>query len=176
MSLLPEQLTAQNGTVYLPQAKKMSLAGWVSHRLDKQRRLTIPTIYFELMGKPEFVYAMPGKSNKGLSCVTVMSLDEFSRKMDLFKEAALSDSEAADFVEELVANVTILPLDAQHRIRVKDSLLTYAQISADTEEVAIVGRNSYFEIWSVENYPCPDGTESDFVDKHASKARRFNLI
>ena len=176
MSLLPEQLTAQNGTVYLPQAKKMSLAGWFCHRLDKQRRVTVPTILFDLMGQPEFVYAMPGKSNKGLKCVTILSLDEYTRKMDFFRQAALTDPEAAEFVEETSSNVTVLPLDAQHRIRIKDSLLTFAEVMDDVEEVAIVGQTSCIEIGTIANFPCPDGAESSYVDKHASKNRRFNLI
>jgi len=84
---------------FVPEAGHQPLVGRADHRLDPKRRFTIPSLWYELMGKPAQVYAMPSISRQ--KCIDVFSPAEFNKKFAPLREKALYDSKAAKFTSRI---------------------------------------------------------------------------
>ena len=149
----------------------MPLTGRYDHRLDPKRRFTIPSEWIERMGKPSRVYVM--KSLSGRRCIDVFSQSEFDKKLEPFRNRAITDEAAAGFLSRLGERVESLGIDTQNRIRVKDSLLGYAGITDDDDDLVLIGATFRFEIWSLGNRPKDDGAGAD--DDFNAEAGRWGL-
>ena len=162
---LPEAAAAAPGTPEI-----QPILGRADHRLDPKRRFTIPTDWFERMGRPAQVYVMPSLSRA--RCLDVFCPAEFDKRMESFRGAALSDTVKARFTSRIGELISCLSVDTQNRIRPKDSLLAYAGIESD---VVLVGTGYHFEVWSLANRPKVDGAEADLLEQLASEAQSFGF-
>ncbi len=142
------------------------ILGRADHRLDPKRRFTIPSDWFERMGHPSQVYAMPSLSR--MRRLDVFCPSEFDKKMESFRNTALSDATTSSFTSRIGELINCVAVDSQNRIRIKDSLLTYAGIGND--DVVLIGAGFHFEVWSVENRPRIDGSEADLLEQLANEA------
>lgn len=114
------------------------------HGLDAKKRLTIPSEWRVLVGTPERLFVLPSAVER---CLSVYPARVMNRRLQKLQELSEVDADAQNHMRELSANANLVPWDAQGRIRVKDSLLEYAQLSS---EVVLVGVFTRFELWSPE--------------------------
>ena len=142
-----------------PRAVK-PMFGRADHRLDPKRRLTIPTSWFERMGRPEEVYAMPSLTQR--NCIEVFSPPEFDRRTEALRDASLTNSALAGFLSNLGELIECVSVDSQNRIRIKDSLLSFAGLK---DKVVFIGAGFHIELWSLENRPAMDGAEIKVVSE-----------
>ena len=149
------------------------LLGRADHKLDPKRRFTIPTDWYERMGRPPQVYVMPSLSHlNGPRCLDVFCPAEFDRRMEAFRHAALSDASKAAFTSRIGELVSCLSVDTMNRIRVKDSLLAYAGLASD---IVLIGVGFHIEVWSPENRPKLDGSEADVLASLVADAQSMNF-
>ena len=149
------------------------LLGRADHKLDPKRRFTIPTDWYERMGRPPQVYVMPSLSHlHGPRCLDIFCPAEFDRRMEAFRHAALSDATKASFTSRIGELVSCLSVDTMNRIRVKDSLLAFAGLTTD---VVLIGAGYHVEGWSPENRPKIDGSEADVLAQLATEAQSMNF-
>lgn len=141
------------------------ILGRADHRLDPKRRFTIPSDWFERMGCPHQVYVMPSLSRE--RCLDVFCPAEFDKKMEIFRNNALSNTAMAKFTSKIGELINCVTVDTQNRIRVKDSLLAYVGLKDD---VVLIGTGYHFEIWSLDNRPKIDGCELDILNSLAEEA------
>ena len=146
------------------------ILGRADHRLDPKRRFTIPTDWYDRMGRPAQVYVMPSLSRA--RCLDVFCPSEFDKRMESFRNAALSDAAKARFTSRIGELISCLSVDTQNRIRPKDSLLAYAGIDAD---VVLIGTGYHFEVWSLANRPKLDGAEADILADLVSEAQSMGF-
>ena len=118
------------------------------------------------MGRPSQVYAMPSLSR--MRRLDVFCPSEFDKKMESFRNTALSDAATSSFTSRIGELINCVAVDSQNRIRIKDSLLTYAGIGND--DVVLIGAGFHFEVWSVENRPRIDGSEAELLEQLANEA------
>ena len=146
------------------------ILGRADHRLDPKRRFTIPSDWFERMGRPAQVYAMPSLSR--MRCLDVFCPSEFDKRMEIFRSTALSDAMTSRFTSRIGELISCITVDSQNRIRVKDSLLAYAGLE---EDVVLIGAGFHFEVWSLMERPKLDGNEADILEQLASEPSSFNF-
>ena len=146
------------------------ILGRADHRLDPKRRFTIPTDWYDRMGRPAQVYVMPSLSRA--RCLDVFCPSEFDKRMESFRNAALSDAAKARFTSRIGELISCLSVDTQNRIRPKDSLLAYAGIDTD---VVLIGTGYHFEVWSLANRPKLDGAEADILADLVSEAQSMGF-
>lgn len=150
------------------------LLGRADHRLDPKKRFTIPSDWYERMGRPAQVYVMPSLSHAGGAdrCLDLFCPSEFDRRMEAFRSAALSDAAKARFTSRIGELVSCVAVDTMNRIRVKDSLLSFAGIGG---EVVLVGAGYHIEVWSLANRPKLDGSEADVLSALAVEAQSMGF-
>ena len=102
-----------------------------------------------------------------MRCLDIFCPVEFDKRMESFRQAALSDSTTARFASRIGELITCVAVDSQNRIRIKDSLLTFAGLN---EDAVLIGVGYHFEVWSLENRPKIDGSESDILEQLAAEA------
>lgn len=157
----------ENTIERVPQSMAIQpILGRADHRLDPKRRFTIPSDWFERMGRPSQVYAMPSLSR--MRRLDVFSPTEFDKKMESFRNTALSDAATSSFTSRIGELINCVAVDSQNRIRIKDSLLAYAGIGND--DVVLIGAGFHFEVWSIGNRPRIDGDEDDLLEQLANEA------
>ncbi|MCP5487135.1 MAG: division/cell wall cluster transcriptional repressor MraZ [Verrucomicrobia bacterium] len=112
------------------------------HSLDAKKRLTIPSEWRALVGKPERLFVLPSTSE---ACLTVFPAREMARRLRKMQDLSIVDTESQNHARMLASHANLVPWDAQGRIRIKDDLLSYAQLE---EGVVLVGMFTWFELWS----------------------------
>jgi MraZ protein len=118
------------------------LLGRFDHALDPKKRLTIPSNWRELMGQPAYVYVMP---DFDLLCLNLLAPFELERRMEGLRQRALFEDGLGEGLAELGESAEQLPLDVQGRIRIRDRLLEFAQLS---EQVVMIGAANRIQLWS----------------------------
>ena len=146
------------------------ILGRADHRLDPKRRFTIPSDWYERMCRPAQVYVMPSLSRE--RCLDVFCPAEFDKRMEAFRNKALSDSGNSKFTSRIGELINCVTVDTQNRIRVKDSLLAYIGIK---DEVVLIGTGYHFEVWSLVNRPKLDGSEADILEMLAAEAQQLGF-
>ncbi len=116
------------------------------HNLDNKKRLTIPSEWRALVGKPERLFILPSTNDP---CLCAYPPRDMARRLQKLQELSIVDVDAQNNMRTLAANANLVPWDAQGRIRVKDSLLEYAGLDG---EVILVGVFTRFELWSPERW------------------------
>ena len=150
------------------------ILGRADHKLDPKRRFTVPADWCARMGSPSQLYVMPSLSHLhgAARCLDLFCPAEFDRRMEIFRENALSDSSKAGFASRIGELISCVSVDTMNRIRVKDSLLAYAGIKVG---VVLVGTGYRIEVWSLENRPKIDGSEAAVLDQIAAEAQALGF-
>ncbi len=113
-----------------------------THHLDPKRRLTIPSEWRAQVPPPRALYVLPSVN---LKCLCVFPASEMMRRLQAVRQHAVSDLRARDFARTLASQSDLVSWDAQGRIRIKDELLQYADL---TDEVVMIGAFDSFELWN----------------------------
>ncbi|HMP72417.1 MAG TPA: division/cell wall cluster transcriptional repressor MraZ [Kiritimatiellia bacterium] len=116
------------------------------HNLDPKKRLTIPSEWRALVGTPERLFVLPSTNDP---CLCVYPAREMARKLQKLRDVSLVDEANQNFMRTLSSRANLVPWDAQGRIRIKDDLLSYAELK---DEVMLVGVFTRFELWSPEQW------------------------
>lgn len=122
--------------------------GFVSqfvHSLDPKKRLTIPSDWRAQVGTPSSLYVLPGLNED--KCLYVYPAVEMAQRLEKFRKLGIADSKARVFLRTLASGSDLVTWDTQGRIRVKDELLDFAQL---TEQIELVGAFDHFELWNPE--------------------------
>ncbi|MBO5774961.1 MAG: hypothetical protein J6R63_02955 [Kiritimatiellae bacterium] len=117
------------------------LVGRYDHALDPKKRFTIPSEWRDAMGSPNYVYVMPDPSEK---CLNLIPAAEMETRLQKLREKALFDPQCNRALQVIGANADQLTLDVQGRIRVRDKLLQFANL---TTTVAMVGSVRMIKLW-----------------------------
>jgi len=123
------------------------LVGRFDHALDPKKRLTIPSNWRELMGQPTYVYVMP---DIDLPCLNLLAPQELERRLEGLRQRALFEDGLGDLLADLGENAEQLPLDVQGRIRIRDRLLEFAQLS---DQVVMIGAANRVQLWAPKMRP-----------------------
>jgi MraZ protein len=118
------------------------LLGRFDHALDPKKRLTIPSNWRDLMGQPAYVYVLP---DLDLPCLNLLAPHELEQRMASLRQRALFDDGLGEALAELGENAEQLPLDVQGRIRIRDRLLDFAQL---TDQVVMIGAANRVQLWA----------------------------
>jgi len=112
-----------------------------THKLDPKKRLTVPSVWRNLMGESG-VYLMPGIQRP---CLMLMPEAVMSQFMQKLQGMQLSNPEEMDLMLTVASESDHLSFDAQGRIRVKDEHLDYASLEGD---VVLAGAFNRIELWN----------------------------
>jgi MraZ protein len=114
------------------------------HSLDPKKRLTIPAVWRAQVGEPQSLFVMPDFHEK---CLNVFPAGEMARKLEKLRRHSMADRKAMEFSRVLGASSDLVSWDSQGRIRIKDKLLEFAQI---TSKVQMIGALDKFQLWNPE--------------------------
>lgn len=114
------------------------------HSLDPKKRLTIPAVWRAQVGDPQSLFVMPDFHEK---CLNVFPAAEMSRKLEKLRRHSMADRKAMEFARVLGSSSDLVSWDSQGRIRIKDKLLAFAQI---TDKVQMIGALDKFQLWNPE--------------------------
>lgn len=119
--------------------------GNFAHSLDPKRRLTIPSEWREHVGTPSSLYVLPDVESRRY--LLVFPAREMVRRLQAIRSHSIADAQARQFTRILGSQSQLAPWDTAGRIRVKDELLGYANLS---DSVVLVGAIDHFELWNPE--------------------------
>jgi MraZ protein len=119
--------------------------GNFAHSLDPKRRLTIPSEWREHTGVPNSVYVLPDITQRNF--LLVFPAREMVRRLQAMRSHSIADARASQFARILGSQSQLAPWDTAGRIRVKDELLGYANL---TDSVVLIGAIDHFELWNPE--------------------------
>ena len=139
--------SAQDAGRNAPQERE-SLSGRFEHRLDPQRRLTIPLKLFEPMRNPASVSIM--RSLRRKRCLDVYAKPDWDARLRPFREKPATNELSSDFLREISELTQEVPVDAQNRIRIPEEMLAFAELDTD---IVVLGTGACFEIWALKNRP-----------------------
>jgi MraZ protein len=120
------------------------------HSLDPKRRLTIPSGFRDQLVAVKGFYVLPGVPEK---CLYMYTPEAFETKWEKMRQAAAQDRRIRRFVSNLGARSDFVTWDGQGRIRIKDDLLSYAEI---TDQVVLVGAIEMIELWNPRHWEAGD--------------------
>lgn len=116
------------------------------HSMDAKKRLTIPSDWRELVGVPNRLFVLPGVNDK---CLCVYPAREMTRRMERLRNLSIADRKGRQLARTLASRSDLVPWDSQGRIRVKDELLNFAEL---TKDVVLVGTFDGFELWNPDTW------------------------
>lgn len=144
-----------------------SFVGQFQHMLDPKKRLTIPSDWRAIVGKPERLFVLPAIGGNHLY---VWPWRVMKPRMERLQQLSMADRRERDFLRYLGSRSELLPWDAQGRMRIRDELLAYAGL---TDQVVLVGNLEAFELWSPKNWA---EVERRFVDEDLlESAKRLGM-
>lgn len=115
-----------------------------AHNLDPKKRLTIPSVWRDLVGEAKSLYLMPGI---GRPCLMLLPPPAMAQLMQRMESMQLSNPEEMELMLTVASESDHLTFDAQGRIRIKDDHLAYAGLTA---EVVLAGAFHHIELWTPE--------------------------
>ena len=116
----------------------MPFVGEISHTLDVKNRVFMPAKFREQLGEAFYVTR---KMNK--NCLAVYSESEMEKISEMINR--FPDSEVSEIKTFLFSKTVYVTPDANGRVVLIPSILSYAQIE---KNVVIVGVGNHVEIWS----------------------------
>ena len=124
------------------QAVDGPLSGTFEHALDPKRRITIPSVWREVMGLPTHLHVMVDPHDP---CLTILPPAALQPRLQRLRQQPLFDEGVSEALRDLFADAEYLAVDVQGRIRIGDELLAFAQL----DEVAVLrGIGVRIQIWS----------------------------
>ncbi|MDK2981825.1 MAG: transcriptional regulator MraZ [Chloroflexota bacterium] len=134
--------------------------GQFDHNLDDKGRLTIPSLYRDLLA--ERAYITQGFDDN----LMVMQAEEFDSLYHKIKTMSITDSHARDLARMLFGNAVPLEMDKAGRILIPPFLREAAHL---TTSVKLIGLGPYFELWSAEDWDA----KAAIMNDGAERADRF---
>ena len=129
--------------------------GKFEHSLDPKKRLTIPAEWREYAGIPASLYVLPSIEN--VRCLSVYPAREMVQRLQRIRSLSIADAKARQFARILGSQSQLAPWDSAGRIRIKDSLLEYAELG---DQVILVGAIERFELWNPDLWKKVGGSEA----------------
>lgn len=133
------------------------------HSLDPKKRLTIPSDWRELVGVPRRLFVLPGVNDK---CLCVYPAREMTRRLERLGSLSIADEKGRQFARTLASRSDLVPWDSQGRVRIKDELLEFAQL---TNQVVLTGTFDGFELWNPEQWNKQVGSTDQQYLKEAAR-------
>jgi MraZ protein len=118
------------------------LVGRFDHAMDPKRRLTVPAGWRDLMGDPPYVYVFPDPHMK---CLSLVPPAEMEGRLEKLRQRALFDKTLGPALRVFGESAEQVTLDVQGRIRIRDKLLAFAQLS---DKVVMIGSMNRVQLWS----------------------------
>lgn len=118
------------------------LAGTFEHALDPKRRITIPSVWREVMGAPAYLYVMADPNDP---CLTILSPAALQPRLQRLRQQTLFDEGQSEALRDFFAEAEYLAVDVQGRIRIGDELLALAQLD---EVVLLRGLGVRIQVWA----------------------------
>lgn len=116
------------------------------HNLDPKKRLTVPSVWRNVLGETGNLYLMPGIERP---CLMLLPEGVMARLVERLQGLQLSNPEEMELMLTVASESDHLTFDAQGRIRVKDEHLDLAGLSG---EVVMAGAFNRIELWNPENW------------------------
>ena len=129
------------------------LAGTFEHALDPKRRLTIPSVWREVMGSPAYLYVMADPND---TCLTLLPPATLQLRLQRLQQQPLFDEGLSEALRDFFAEAEYLAVDVQGRIRIGDELLAFAQLD---EAALLRGIGVRIQIWSPKLRPRRKGVD-----------------
>lgn len=121
--------------------------GDFQHSLDPKKRLTIPSEWRAQVTGQKGLFVLPDFFHK---CLNVFPASVMTEKIEKMRRHSLSDRKAMEFARILGSASDLVSWDTQGRIRIKDKLLDFAEL---TDQVLMVGATYKFQLWNPANRP-----------------------
>jgi MraZ protein len=117
--------------------------GEFQHNLDEKGRLAIPARYREELGERFII-------TRGFDrCLIGFPMERWEQVAAKADALSLAQSDSRQLRRALFANAEPVEFDRQGRVLISQNLRDYAGLDG---QVAIVGNNTFFEIWSRERW------------------------
>lgn len=113
-----------------------------THSLDPKKRLIIPAIWRQNVGYPKQLFVLRGVNQK---CLYVFPSREIHKRLEAIQTRSIADEKATQFMRILASSADLVTWDGQGRIRIKDELLSYAEL---TDQVLMASNFRGFELWN----------------------------
>lgn len=120
--------------------------GSYTHVLDAKRRIIFPSVWRNMAGAANRLFAFPHPDDK---CLYLYTAAEMTRRLNLLRSGDALDKKDQQAMRSFMAGAEMLVWDAQGRLRISDGLLAHAEVK---EQVVLVGTLTRIEFWSVENF------------------------
>lgn len=117
------------------------LVGRFDYNLDPKKRFTIPSEWRAVLGDPAYIYVMPDRKER---CLNLIPPAEMEARLEELRKKALLDPALNVAYQTIGAMSELLSIDGQGRIRVRDKLLQFANL---TTTVAMVGSIRMIKLW-----------------------------
>ncbi|MCC5843461.1 MAG: hypothetical protein JJU05_04340 [Verrucomicrobia bacterium] len=114
------------------------------HSLDPKKRLTIPSVWRDVVGEAKSLYLMPGIDRP---CLMLLPPSVMAQLMQRMEGMHLSDPEEMELMLTVASESDHLSFDAQGRVRVNDEHLGFAGLEG---EVVLAGAFNRIELWNPE--------------------------
>lgn len=142
------------------------LSGTYEHALDPKRRLTIPSVWREVMASPAYLYVMADPHD---ACLTIVPPDALQQRLQRLRQQPLFDEGTSEALRDLFENAEYLAVDVQGRIRIGDELLAFAGLESG---VVLRGIGVRIQLWAPARRPRRTGIDSAAI-ANAAKALGF---
>jgi MraZ protein len=119
--------------------------GEFEYRVDEKGRVPVPPKFRTENLKKEGLVLSPGMEK----CITIYTVAEWKKLADSLTSGPLLPSKLRKLNRAIFATAFYVDIDAQSRITVPVQLRQYAGI---TDEVVIIGANTYLELWGKEQW------------------------
>ncbi len=122
--------------------------GFHSYKMDPKFRTSIPTDFRPAAGESLFLLFAETHS---LPVVRVINQEDYERRVKIVEDSDLSPAKKTAKLGSLAMRCREVTLNEQGKLLVPKDLSEKAGIKADSS-ITIAGRQSYFEVWSQENF------------------------
>lgn len=117
------------------------------HALDPKRRLTIPSVWRDAMGSPDYLLVMADPNDP---CLTIVPPDVLRERLQRIRQQPLFDDGMTEALRDLFGDAEYLAVDVQGRIRIGDDLLAFAELE---DAVVMCGAGVRIQLWSPKRRP-----------------------
>jgi MraZ protein len=128
------------------QSRPALFVGSFTHALDDKRRMIFPSIWRNLAGDSNQLFAFPHPEEK---CLYLYTAAEMMRRLDELRTAGALDKNDQQAIRSITAGAEMLVWDAQGRVRIGENLLAHTEVKS---QVVLVGAMTRIELWSAENF------------------------
>ena len=139
--------------------RQVLLVGSFTHQLDSKRRLIFPSVWRNLAGSDQQLFAFPHPERP---CLYLYLKDEMLRRMAQLRDVNSMDADDQQAIRSITAGGELLHWDAQGRVRIGDHLLRAIDVQS---QVVLVGALSRIEVWSSERYDLALPASSSVADE-----------